>query len=200
LAGQVLRRTVPGMANGRVGIGVSIEDVARLFDHPRQVTLSVGGRTREVMAQHDDGRVLAILDDGISPTGAASITLAVDRSSWRLEGVLERDSATNSPFVTIDRGYRFERRMETRHDVQPAMVGVRPIGDERWTLVTPVDISRSGMSFSGRTFGSRKQLEVVLLGGPAGATTYATVIREVEGVCAVRFDQLLTHLPTQLSA
>lgn len=188
------------MANGRVGIGVSIEDVARLFDHPRQVTLSIGGRSREVMAQHDEGRVLAILDDGTSPTGQASVTLAVERSSWRLEGMLERDRSTNAPFLTIDRGYRFERRIETRHEVPPAMVGVRAIGEERWTLVTPVDISRSGMSFSGRTWGARKQVEVVLLGGRSGDTTYATVVRQADGVCGVRFDQLLVNLPTQLSA
>lgn len=200
MAGRSGRRTVPVMVTARIGIGVSIEDVARLFDRPRQVTLTVGGHSLEVMAQHDEGRVLAIIDDGTTPSGRAAITLVVNRSSWRLEGALDRDRATRTPYLTIDRGYRFERRTETRHSVPPAMIGARVIGDQRWTLVTPVDISRSGMSFTGRTWGPRTQVEVVLLGGRAGETTYGTVVRDIDGVCAVHFDQLLTNIPAQIPA
>lgn len=188
------------MVTARIGIGVSIEDVARLFDRPRQVTLAVGGNSLEVIAQHDEGRVLAILDDGRTPAGRASVTLVVNRSSWRLEGLLDRDRTTRTAYLTIDRGYRFERRTEMRHSVGPAMIGARVIGDSRWTLVTPVDISRSGMSFSGRTWAPRTAVEVVLLGGRAGETTYGTVVRDTGGICAVRFDQLLGALPSQISA
>ena len=80
------------------------------------------------------------------------------------------------------------------------MVGARVIGDQRWTLVSPVDISRSGMAFTGRTWGPRTQIEVVLVGGRAGETMCGSVVRDADGICAVRFDHLLGTLPAQIPA
>lgn len=183
-----------------MGIGVSVEDVTRLFDRPRLVTLTVDGETADVFVRHDEGRVLIVEGAGSTPAGRAVLTFAVARSSWRLEGRLEHDRTTRTTYVTVDRGSRFERRCEARQGVAPAMIGARVIGDDRWTLVSPVDISRSGMSFSGRTWSPRTQVEVVLLGGRAGETTFASVVRQADGVCAVRFDQLLDAVPGRLTA
>lgn len=178
------------MVSGFSGLNLSIDDVVRLFPRPRLVQVMASGATCTTTAQREMGRVLAFDDGGALPSGRAFVTIGTRGGAWRLDGELHRDRRTGRAFVTVHRGARFNRRGEQRLVPPRNGVRLRAVGEPEWRRVEVLDLSRSGMQFTGRPWPLFSSVEIDGLGG--SDPVRARVVRCADRTSALRFQRLLS--------